>query len=95
MRQMQTGKTYETAPGTAVVIVHAFAEEKPALLDRSVRVDLTNLGNHVGVFLVVPGHEDAVFLNTVLGKYCRFSDGRGISEHAPGNQRFEPCEARR
>ena len=69
MRQMQTVKTYETAPGTAVVIVHAFAEEKPALLDRSVRVDLTNLGNHVGVFSIVPGHEDAVFLNTALGKY--------------------------
>ncbi len=70
MRQMQTVKTYETAPGTAVVIVHAFAEEKPALLDRSVRVDLTNLGNHVGVFSIVPGHEDAVFLNTALGKFA-------------------------
>ncbi len=70
MRQMQPKTVYETAPGTAVVIVHAFAEEKPALLDRSVRVDLTNLGNHLGVFSIVPGHEDAVFLSTALGKYA-------------------------
>src|SRR6185312_9427341 len=33
------------------------------------RVDLTNLGNHIGGFLVVPGPQDAVFVNTELGKY--------------------------
>ncbi len=70
MRQMQTVTTYETAPGTAVVIVHAFAEEKSVILDRPARVDLTNLGNHLGVFSIIPGHEDAVFLNTALGKYA-------------------------
>ena len=69
MQGDQRISTYETAPNTAVVIVHAFAEEKPVSLDRSVRVDLTNLANHVGGFLVVPGHEAAVFVNTVLGKY--------------------------
>ena len=72
MNEMQGDQrisTYETAPNTAVVIVHTFAEEKPVSLDRSARVDLTNLANHVGGFLIVPGHEAAVFVNTVLGKY--------------------------
>jgi tetratricopeptide (TPR) repeat protein len=69
MQPDQAISTYKTAPNTAVVIVHTYAEEKPASLDRSVRVDLTNLANHVGGFLIVPGHEDAVFVNTVLGKY--------------------------
>lgn len=72
MNEMQGDQrisTYETSPNTAVIIVHTFAEEKPLSLDRSARVDLTNLANHVGGFLVVPGHEAAVFVNTVLGKY--------------------------
>ena len=72
MNEMQGDQrisTYETAPNTSVVIVHTFAEEKPVSLDRSARVDLTNLANHVGGFLIVPGHEAAVFVNTVLGKY--------------------------
>jgi len=66
LRQMQT---YKTAPNTAVVVVHTFADEKPVSLDRSVRVDLTNVANHVGVFQTVPGHQSAVFVNTSLGKY--------------------------
>jgi tetratricopeptide (TPR) repeat protein len=72
MNEMQGDQrisTYETVPNTAVIIVHTFAEEKPLSLDRSARVDLTNLANHVGGFLVVPGHEAAVFVNTVLGNY--------------------------
>ena len=69
MQADQRISTYETAPNTAVIIVHTFAEEKPTSLDRSARVDLTNLANHVGGFLIVPGHEAAVFVNTVLGKY--------------------------
>jgi tetratricopeptide (TPR) repeat protein len=72
MNEMQGDQrisTYETAPNTAVILVHTFAEEKPVSLDRSVRVDLTNLANHMGGFLIVPGHQIAVFVNTVLGKY--------------------------
>ncbi len=69
IRPMQPITGYESAPNTAVIIVHAFADEKPATLDRSARVDLTNLGNRLGVFLIVPEHEDAVFTNTILGKY--------------------------
>jgi tetratricopeptide (TPR) repeat protein len=72
MNEMQPDQrmtTYETAPNTAVIIVHTFAEEKPVSLDRSARVDLTNLANHLGGFLIVPGHEGAVFVNTALGRY--------------------------
>lgn len=72
MNQMEPDQrisTYETAPNAAVIIVHTFAEEKPVNLDRSARVDLTNLANHVGGFLIIPGHEAAVFVNTALGKY--------------------------
>jgi tetratricopeptide (TPR) repeat protein len=66
LRQMQT---YQSAPNTAVIIVHVFADEKPVTLDRSVRVDLTNLANRFGVFQTVSGHQNAVFVNTSLGKY--------------------------
>jgi tetratricopeptide (TPR) repeat protein len=68
-RLNQQVAAYETAPNTAVIIVHIFAEEKPVSLDRLARVDLTNLGNHLGVFLTVPGRDSAVFTNTALGKY--------------------------
>jgi len=61
--------TYDTAPNTAVIIVHLFADEKHVSLDRSVRVDLTNQTNRLGVFQTVPGHQNAVFVNTSLGKY--------------------------
>jgi len=69
MQQIEASTTYNTAPGTAVIVVHVFAEEKPVKLDRSVRVDLTNLGNHIGGYLIVPEHQDAAFVNTELGKY--------------------------
>ncbi len=61
--------TYETAPNTAVIVFNVFADEKPVNLDRTARLDLTNLANHLGVFLIVPSHEHAVFTNVVLGKY--------------------------
>ena len=61
--------TYETAPNTAVIIVHVLAGEKHVSLDRAVRVDLTNLANRLGVFQTVPAHQNAVFVNTSLGKY--------------------------
>lgn len=61
--------TYETAPNTAVLIVHVFADPKHVSLDRSVRVDLTNLANRLGVFQTVPAHQDAVLANTSLGRY--------------------------
>jgi tetratricopeptide (TPR) repeat protein len=69
MRQNQRVTIYDTPPNTAVIVVHSFAEEKPANLDRSARVDLTNLGNHLGVSQIVRGRDEAVFANTALGRY--------------------------
>jgi len=99
MNEMQGDQrisTYETAPNTAVIIVHTFAEEKAVSLDRSARVDLTNLANHVGGFLIVPGHEAAVFVNTVLGKYVisvtavgYLSESQEISALSPARQNVD------
>ena len=69
MRQMTPITAYETAPNTAVIVFHVFAEEKPIPLDRSARLDLTNPANRRGVFLIVPSHEHAVFTNVELGNY--------------------------
>ncbi len=68
-RDMQTITNIETAPNTAVIIFHVFAEEKPVKLDRSARLDVANPGNRYGVFLIVASHEDAVFTNMVPAKY--------------------------
>lgn len=51
------------------MVFHVFADEKPVQLDRSVRMDLTNPANHLGVFLIVSSHEDGVFTNVVPGRY--------------------------
>ena len=95
MQQMQGTYTYETAPNTAVIIVHTFAEEKPVNLDRSARVDLTNLANHLGGFLIVPGHEAAVFVNTVLGKYVVSVTAVGYLSTRHEINVLSPVEARR
>jgi tetratricopeptide (TPR) repeat protein len=68
-RELSPTDNYETAPNTAVVVLHVFADEKPAHLDRSARMDLTNVANRLGVFLIVPSHEAGVFTDTALGKY--------------------------
>ncbi len=58
---------YQTAPNTAVIVFRVLAGKNS--LDRSARLDLTNLANHLGVFQIVPSHHDAVFTNVALGKY--------------------------
>ena len=67
--QLSTITTYQTAPNTAVIVFHLFAEKKPATLDRSARLDLTNVATHRGFFQIAPTHEDAVFTNVPIGKY--------------------------
>ncbi|HEV7219814.1 MAG: tetratricopeptide repeat protein [Terriglobales bacterium] len=74
LQQMNSTQTfdvtmYKNAPNRAVISVHVFAEEKPNDLDRPARLDLANLANHLGVFMVTPAHGGAVFTNVVLGKY--------------------------
>lgn len=67
--QLSPKKAYETAPGTAVILFHLFAEKKSSPLDRSARVDLTNMADHSGVYLSVPGHEEGVIANVARGEY--------------------------
>src|SRR5512140_2010508 len=56
-RDLNPTSLYETAPGTTVILFHLFVG-KSAGLDRSVRVDLTNVVSNRGVFVIVPSHED-------------------------------------
>jgi tetratricopeptide (TPR) repeat protein len=63
------GGYYGAAPNLAVIVVHAFDEEKPVNLDRPARFDLTNLANHQGEFVITAAHKDGIFINVALGKY--------------------------
>ena len=67
--QLNPKVAYETAPGTAVIVFHLFADKKSVPLDRSARVDLTNMADHRGVFLIVPGHEEGAIANVTRGEY--------------------------
>jgi tetratricopeptide (TPR) repeat protein len=67
--QLSPRTLYETAPDTAVIVLHLFAEKKPVNLDRSARVDLTNIANHRGVFVIIPSHEDGAIANVTRGEY--------------------------
>lgn len=60
---------YGAAANLAIIVVHAFDEEKPVNLDRAARFDLTDLANHHGEFQIAAPHKDAVFINVILGKY--------------------------
>ncbi|MGP0018415.1 MAG: tetratricopeptide repeat protein [Candidatus Sulfotelmatobacter sp.] len=61
--------SYDTAPGTGLFIFHVFAENTGARLRGLVRLDLTNLANHIGVFQTIEGDEDGVFINMAFGNY--------------------------
>ena len=61
--------SYDTAPGTGIFIFHVFAEKTGAPLRGLVRLDLTNLANHIGVFQTIEGDEDGVFINLAFGNY--------------------------
>jgi tetratricopeptide (TPR) repeat protein len=61
--------TYQTAPGTAVIRLHVFAEKAGNRLDRPARLDLTNLGDNSGVFQTIEGDAEGVFTNIAYGHY--------------------------
>jgi tetratricopeptide (TPR) repeat protein len=61
--------SYETAPGTGVLIFHVFAEKIGARVEGPVRLDLANLANHFGVFQTIEGDAEAVFVNINFGNY--------------------------
>jgi tetratricopeptide (TPR) repeat protein len=60
---------YRTAPGTAVIRFHIFAEKTGGRLDRPARVDLTNLANHSGLFQTIDGDAEGVFTDIAYGHY--------------------------
>jgi tetratricopeptide (TPR) repeat protein len=68
-RDLSPNTVYETAPNTAVIVCHLFAEKQSVGLDRSARVDLTNAATNHGVFVIVSSHEDAVIANVSRGEY--------------------------
>ncbi|MGC2474081.1 MAG: tetratricopeptide repeat protein [Candidatus Sulfotelmatobacter sp.] len=61
--------SYDSAPGTGVLVFHVFAQEKGAHVEGPVRLDLTNLANHIGLFQTVEGDTDGVFVNLAFGNY--------------------------
>jgi len=67
--QFHTILTYESAPDTAVIIFHVFAEKDAVDLDRPARLDLTNLADHSGTFTTIASHEDGVITDVAYGKY--------------------------
>jgi tetratricopeptide (TPR) repeat protein len=61
--------SYDTAPGTGLFIFHVFAEKTGARLRGLVRLDLTNLANHISEFQTIEGDDDGVFINLAFGNY--------------------------
>jgi len=61
--------SYDTAPGTGLFIFQVFAEKTGARLRGPVRLDLTNLANHISVFQTIEGDDDGVFINLAFGNY--------------------------
>jgi tetratricopeptide (TPR) repeat protein len=61
--------SYDSAPGTGVLIFHVFAEKAGAPLGGQARLDLTNLANHFGVFQIIQSDGEGVFVNIAFGNY--------------------------
>lgn len=61
--------SYDTAPGTGVLLFHVFADERGVPLKGQVRLDLTNLANHIGLYQTIEGDADGVFVNLAFGNY--------------------------
>ena len=60
---------YETAEGTGVLVLRAFAGEKGVSLKGSVQLQLTNLANQYGLVQSVAGDQDGIFTNIQPGNY--------------------------
>jgi tetratricopeptide (TPR) repeat protein len=60
---------YNTAPGTGVLVFRIFAEDTSTRIQGPVRLELTNLANHLGVFLTIEGNAEGVFVDTAFGNY--------------------------
>ena len=61
--------SYNTTPGTGVLIFHVFVGSTSARMAGPVRLELTNLANHIGVFQTIEGDADGVFVDIAFGNY--------------------------
>ena len=61
--------SYDSAPGTGVLVFHVFAEKAGTQLSGQARLDLTNLANHFGVFQIIQSDGEGVFVNIAFGNY--------------------------
>jgi tetratricopeptide (TPR) repeat protein len=60
---------YETAPGTGVLVLQAFAEKTGVPMKGLVRLQLTNLANNIGLVQAISGDEEGIFANIQPGNY--------------------------
>ena len=68
-RSVSTATSYETAPGTGVLVLHVSAEEAGVPLKGNVRLQLTNLANNYGLVQSIPGDQEGIFANVDPGNY--------------------------
>ena len=60
---------YNTAPCTGVLVFRIFAKDTSTRMQGPVRLELTNLANHLGVLLTIEGDAEGVFVDTAFGNY--------------------------
>jgi tetratricopeptide (TPR) repeat protein len=68
-RSVSPSTEYETAPGTGVLVLHAFAEKNGVPVKGLVRLQLTNLANNIGLVQAVSGDQEGIFANIQPGNY--------------------------
>lgn len=74
--------TYDTGPGTGVLIFNVFAERSSNHLDRQAVLKLVNTADHTGLFQTTDDNARAVFTNVPFGSYeVEISAVGYLSEH--------------
>lgn len=61
--------SYNTLPGTGVLVFRIYAENIDTRMRGPVRLELTNLANHLGLFQTIEGDAEGVFVDTAFGSY--------------------------
>lgn len=74
--------TYDTGPGTGVLIFNVFGERSTNHLDRQAVLKLVNTADHAGIFQTTDDNARAVFTNVPFGSYeVEVSAVGYLSEH--------------
>ena len=68
-RRLGISVTYETAPGTSVLIFNVYNERKGSHLDRQALLKLEDLSNHAANWQTTENNEVGVFTNVNYGNY--------------------------